>query len=61
MEGTPIYGDDKFENIFNDFGLNYTRINIEGKDKIIIGDPGSLMEKMREIVGFHKELPFLPI
>ncbi len=61
MEGTPIYGDDKFENIFNDFGLNCTRINIEGKDKIIIGDPGSLMEKMREIVGFHKELPFLPI
>jgi hypothetical protein len=61
MEGTPIYGDDKFENIFNDFDLDCTRINIEGKDKIIIGDPGSLMEKMREIVGFHKELPFLPI
>jgi cytosine/adenosine deaminase-related metal-dependent hydrolase len=60
-EGVPLYGDDKFEEIFKDFNIKYSKISIEGKTKLIIGDPKGLMEKVRKNVGFNKELPFLPI
>jgi cytosine/adenosine deaminase-related metal-dependent hydrolase len=85
MEGKPVYGDEKFEPLFNDLGLlsrgaagkvtvprgsvpktsaalsDYTRIRIQGKSKIIVGDPAGLMKKLRRVVGFHKELPYLPL
>ena len=61
IEGVPLYGDDEFENIFKDFNIEYSKIKIEGKNKLIIGDPKGLMEKVRKNVGFNKELPFLPI
>jgi len=61
MEGKPLYGDVEFKDIFQELGSGYTKIKIEGKEKFIIGDPNSLMKKMRKTVGFHKELPFLPI
>ena len=61
MEGIPLYGDEEFEYIFKDFSLNYTNVKIEGKNKLIVGDPKGLMEQVRKNVGFHKELPFLPI
>jgi cytosine/adenosine deaminase-related metal-dependent hydrolase len=61
MEGVPLYGDKQFTDIFNDNGSDYTKIRIDGKEKLIIGDPKGLMEKVSEIVGFEKKLPFLPI
>lgn len=61
LEGKPLYGDDKFESIFQDLNSEYIRIKIEGRNKLIFGDPKGLMEKVRKNVGFHKELPFLPI
>jgi cytosine/adenosine deaminase-related metal-dependent hydrolase len=42
-------------------GANFTRIKIQGKSKIIVGDPAGLVKKLRKIVGFHKELPYLPV
>ena len=61
MEGKPLYGDIEYDEIFEDLGSDYTRITIEGKDKYVVGDPKALMTKLRKTVGFHKELPFLPI
>ncbi len=61
MEGKPLYGDVKFKDIFQDFGSNYSKVSIQGSEKFIIGDLVDIMEKMRKKVGFHKELPFLPI
>jgi cytosine/adenosine deaminase-related metal-dependent hydrolase len=65
MEGKPLYGDETFEPIFEDLcssaGSDYTRVKIQGKMKIIAGDPTGLVKKMRKVIGFHKELPFLPI
>ena len=61
QEGKPLYGDADYAKIFEDLDTDYTRISIEGKEKLIIGDPQALMEKVRKNVGFHKELPFLPI
>ena len=40
---------------------DYSSISIEGKEKYVVGDPQALMDKVRKNVGFHKELPFLPI
>jgi hypothetical protein len=39
----------------------YTRIRIQGKNKIVVGDPAGLVKKIRRVVGFHKELPYLPL
>jgi cytosine/adenosine deaminase-related metal-dependent hydrolase len=61
MEGKPLYGDSEFEYLFKDFDTQYERIKIDGKEKFIIGDPIGLVENIRRNVGFHKELPFLPI
>jgi cytosine/adenosine deaminase-related metal-dependent hydrolase len=61
MEGKPIYGDVEYGEIFQDMGSDYTEVVIEGKNKYIIGDPKAIMKKLRKTVGFHKELPFLPI
>jgi len=61
MEGKPIYGDDIFENIFNDLECDYTRVTVNNKGKLITGDPKSLLEKIRKTVGYNKELPFLPL
>jgi len=61
MEGVPLYGDDNFENIFKDFNIKYSKIRIEGKNKLIVGDPKGLMERVRKNVGYKKKLPFLPI
>jgi len=61
MEGKPLYGDTQYAEIFNDCGNGFTQINVEGKDKLVVGDPQALMNKLRKTVGFHKELPFLPI
>jgi cytosine/adenosine deaminase-related metal-dependent hydrolase len=61
MEGRPLYGDDTFEELFRDLGTDYSKITVEGKRKCVVGEPQALMESVREKVGFHKELPFLPI
>jgi cytosine/adenosine deaminase-related metal-dependent hydrolase len=61
QEGKPLYGDADYGEIFEDMSSDYTRISIEGKDKYVVGDPQTLMDKVRKNVGFHKELPFLPI
>jgi cytosine/adenosine deaminase-related metal-dependent hydrolase len=60
-EGKPLYGDAKFEEIFRDLGTEYSKITVQGKGKCVVGKPQDLMAKLRKNVGFHKELPFLPI
>jgi cytosine/adenosine deaminase-related metal-dependent hydrolase len=60
-EGVPLYGDADYGEIFDDMASHYTSVKIEGTEKLISGDPQALMDKVRKNVGFHKELPFLPI
>jgi cytosine/adenosine deaminase-related metal-dependent hydrolase len=61
LEGKPLYGDVGYREIFDDCGLEFTRITVEGREKCVTGDPAALMNKLRKTVGFNKELPFLPI
>jgi 5-methylthioadenosine/S-adenosylhomocysteine deaminase len=61
MEGKPLYGNSEFELLFRDAEVPHTKITVDGTDKLVVGDPAGLMENVRKNVGFHKELPFLPI
>jgi cytosine/adenosine deaminase-related metal-dependent hydrolase len=61
MEGVPLYGDTDYEELFKDLGSELTKINVQSKDKYVVGDPRALVDKLRKSVGFHKELPYLPI
>ncbi|MBN2324288.1 MAG: amidohydrolase family protein [Spirochaetes bacterium] len=61
MEGKPLYGDVRFEEIFGNFKEEYTKVTIEGTEKYVVGDLNDIMATMRKKVGFNKELPFLPL
>jgi 5-methylthioadenosine/S-adenosylhomocysteine deaminase len=61
MEGKPLYGDVRFEEIFGNFKEEYTKVTIDGTQKYIIGDLNDIMATMRKKVGYNKELPFLPL
>jgi 5-methylthioadenosine/S-adenosylhomocysteine deaminase len=60
-EGKPLYGDVKFEEMCKNQNDEYTTVTIQEKDKFIIGNLNNVMERMRKKVGFHKELPFIPV
>jgi len=59
--GMPMYGEKRYERIFKDFGQEYSHITVDGSEKLIVGDPQSLMNTVRKNAGYKKELPFLPI
>ncbi len=60
-QGVPIYGDLEFEDIFQYFNLDYSTILVNNHPKAVIGDPWSLLKRIRTAVGYKKELAFLPI
>ncbi len=60
-EGAPLYADADYKNIFNELKIDYTEFKVEGRAKIMKGDPKGLLERVRNYVGFKKELAFLPV
>lgn len=60
-QGKPIYGDLEFEEIFEYFKIPFTRILMRGVPKVVIGDPWALLKRIRQAVGYKKELAFMPI
>jgi cytosine/adenosine deaminase-related metal-dependent hydrolase len=60
-EGAPLYSSERFEPLFTMYGKNYTKIRVNGRDKLIVGDPGALLQKIRAAVGYDKTLSFMPI
>jgi len=61
IEGRPVYGDAAYADVFDELGVGYSRVVMDGVDKIIIGDPAGLLRRISRAVGFKKEFPFLPI
>lgn len=61
MEGMPIYGSDKFEELFAMRGVEYTRVKVRDRNKLVKGDPAGLLEKVRKAVGFKKVLDYMPL
>ncbi len=61
IDGNPVYGNSSYKSVFEELGVAYQEIRIDGSDKIIIGDPIGLLRRISRAVGFKKEFPFLPV
>ena len=63
--GTPLYGSPKFEELFAAADLarfgGYTRVRVQGKQKLVVGDPVGMLRQLRKAIGKHKNLEFLPV
>ncbi len=60
--GKPLYGNEDFSYIFDSFNVDYSKLKVNNVKKIISGyNPLDLLKKIRKIVGFEKDIPFLPV
>lgn len=60
-DGVPIYGLREDFDLFQQFKKHYQLLNIEGEDRILIGKPLDLYERIWTDVKFAKTLPFFPV
>jgi len=61
LEGKPIYGEQRFLDIFGaSLPEGYTEITVGERPMFVIGDPAALYRKIRQRTGFKKVLDFLP-
>ncbi len=61
LEGVPKYAEHTFQELFQLHSKSYQHLRVANSHKIIDGNVLELLQRIRESVGFHKELPFLPI
>lgn len=61
IEGMPVYGNSQYSDVFDKLGINYQNIEVDGVDKIIIGDLIGVLERINKAVGFEKKFPFMPV
>jgi len=59
--GIPIYGYENHRDYFNCFRKDYQKLNINERERIIIGKPVELYRRIWDNVGFKKILPFFPV
>ncbi|GHT75347.1 hydrolase [Spirochaetia bacterium] len=61
LEGTPLYGERRFIELFGGrLPEGYTEITVGGRPMFVTGDPGALYSTIRQKVGFKKTLDYLP-
>ncbi|MCL2804871.1 MAG: amidohydrolase family protein [Treponema sp.] len=61
LSGSPIYGEMRFLDIYQGkLPDGYTQIKAGNKPMFVKGDPAGLYKKIREKIGFKKELDYLP-
>jgi cytosine/adenosine deaminase-related metal-dependent hydrolase len=60
-EGKPVYGYGKDYDFFEHFTEFYQLTEVNGKERILIGKPIDLYERIWEGVKFKKILPFFPV
>ncbi|MBN2535624.1 MAG: amidohydrolase family protein [Spirochaetales bacterium] len=59
--GNPVYGAREYEELFKLRDVEYTKIKVRNRDKLIIGDPVRLMSRIRKAVGYKKTFDFIPL
>jgi hypothetical protein len=59
-EGNPIYGDLEFLEFFEIVEDDYFIFQINGADKFVLGHPEKITKQIDEILGYHKDFPYLP-
>ena len=61
LEGTPIYGEMRFLDIFDGkLPSGYSKIKVGSRVMFVKGNPAGLYNKIRKKVGFKKKLDYLP-
>ncbi len=61
IDGRPVYGLAEYSEIFDELGVKYQNIIVEGTERVIIGDLLGLMKRISRAVGFKKEFSFIPV
>jgi 5-methylthioadenosine/S-adenosylhomocysteine deaminase len=61
QDGTPIYGQESYRELFRRRDCDYTVVSVGGRSMYVKGDPAGLLEKVRRAVGFKKDLDYLPL
>jgi cytosine/adenosine deaminase-related metal-dependent hydrolase len=61
LEGTPLYGEMRFLDIFGGkLPAGYTQIKVGKRPMFVKGDPAGLYKECRRKIGFEKVLDYLP-
>jgi len=61
LEGTPIYGEMRFMDIFDGtLPSGYSQIEVGGRTMFVKGDPAGLYTEARQKIGFRKILDYMP-
>lgn len=58
--GRPVFGSTRHKEYLSKLCGTCSVVSVNGSEKVIVGDPVGLLERIRKKVGFEKELPFLP-
>jgi 5-methylthioadenosine/S-adenosylhomocysteine deaminase len=61
LAGTPILGSPDYEELFRLREVDYTRVRLNGKNRLVKGDPAGLLQEVRNAVGFKKILDYIPL
>jgi 5-methylthioadenosine/S-adenosylhomocysteine deaminase len=61
INGRPKYGDESFIPLFEALDVPFQKVKVDSFRKVVEGDILGLMERIRNSVGFHKELEFMPV
>jgi cytosine/adenosine deaminase-related metal-dependent hydrolase len=60
-KGEPILGDVRYKELFENTKQNHNTISLMGSPKLVKGDPAGLLKRIRNNVGFKKDLDFMPL
>ncbi len=68
--GVPVYGDTRFEPLFEQYTPHYARVGVrntapdslaQSQTKLVAGDPVALVQRLSTTVGRPLDFPFLPL
>ena len=60
-DGVPVYGDGDQLESFKKFHSHYQLLEVNGKERIVIGKPVDLYKRIWDNVKFKKVFPFFPV
>ena len=60
LEGTPVYGETRFLDIFGGEPSGFSQLKVGGRLMFVKGDPAGLYTEIRHKIGFKKMLDYLP-
>ena len=60
VDGIPRFGDSEWMELLNLDEDKYTTFRTGNKEKFVIDDPIDLNEQIDEVLGYHKDFPYLP-